>query len=245
MTKCGIYKIINVVNGKMYVGSSKDLDHRLYSHRCYLNNNKNLPNRHLQNAWNKYGENSFIFEIIEIILIKDKEYIKQREQYWVDILNSEYNKRKRVESNIGFRFSEEVKKKLSEIKMGEKNTFYGKHHTEETKQKQREKMIGRNLSNEHKQKISESLRGENNPNFGKSLSQETKRKLSEARKGEKNLNYGKYGESASFFKLTWKQVREIREKYIPWKYTYKLLAKEYNVGKTAIREIIFNETWKE
>lgn len=45
--------------------------------------------------------------------------------------------------------------------------------------------------------------------------------------------------------LTWSQVREIRVKYIPWKYNTIQLAKEYNVSKGAIWLIVNNKTWIE
>ena len=61
---CGIYKITNTANGKVYIGSSVDVHGRFNCHRSDLRNNRH-GNQHLQNAWNLYGENSFVFEIIE------------------------------------------------------------------------------------------------------------------------------------------------------------------------------------
>ena len=60
----GIYAIVNKVNGKQYVGSSKDIQNRFVRHKYDLKNNKHI-NLHLQNAWNKYHEDSFDFEILE------------------------------------------------------------------------------------------------------------------------------------------------------------------------------------
>jgi len=59
-----IYKIINKVNGKFYIGSTKDIDKRWYQHYFTLKNNCHY-NTHLQNAWNKYGEDNFEFEVLE------------------------------------------------------------------------------------------------------------------------------------------------------------------------------------
>ena len=54
----GIYKIVNKVNGKYYVGSSNDvLKTRFYEHKRLLTKNKHF-NVKLQNAWNKYGESN-------------------------------------------------------------------------------------------------------------------------------------------------------------------------------------------
>lgn len=60
----GIYKIINVVNNKFYVGSAVDLKRRKTRHFSELRNGKH-NNRHLQAAWQKYGENAFVFVVVE------------------------------------------------------------------------------------------------------------------------------------------------------------------------------------
>ena len=63
----GIYKIINIINEKTYVGSTiSKFNRRWNCHKCQLRNH-NHGNKYLQNAWNKYGEDKFIFEIIEEI----------------------------------------------------------------------------------------------------------------------------------------------------------------------------------
>lgn len=51
----GIYCIINIKNSKRYIGSSKNIRQRLWTHRACLRHN-NHENAHLQAAWNKYGE---------------------------------------------------------------------------------------------------------------------------------------------------------------------------------------------
>lgn len=61
---CGIYKIVNITNSKVYIGQSNNIKKRWTEHRSALNNNRHV-NVHLQNAWNKYGENNFEFVIIE------------------------------------------------------------------------------------------------------------------------------------------------------------------------------------
>lgn len=60
----GIYGIRNIVNGKIYVGQTKDFKHRWREHVRELNHNIH-HNKHLQNAWNKYGEENFEFFVIE------------------------------------------------------------------------------------------------------------------------------------------------------------------------------------
>jgi predicted GIY-YIG superfamily endonuclease/DNA-binding MarR family transcriptional regulator len=79
--KAGIYKITCKVNGKIYIGSSADCEKRFRQHVNQLNRGKH-HNSHLQRAWDKYGEENFIFEVIE--RINDKDKLIEREQYWID-----------------------------------------------------------------------------------------------------------------------------------------------------------------
>lgn len=81
--KCGIYKIENIVNKKIYVGSSNNIKRRWKEHINQLNSNSH-PNRHLQFSWNKYGQNNFIFNILEEC--KEEDLIN-REQFYIDNLN--------------------------------------------------------------------------------------------------------------------------------------------------------------
>ena len=84
---CGIYMITNYVNNKRYIGSSKNIAQRLWTHRSNLRHNTH-SNEHLQHAWNKYGEENFNFTILEKCTIENQ---YDREQYYVDLLKSEYN----------------------------------------------------------------------------------------------------------------------------------------------------------
>src|SRR5579872_5801398 len=61
--KSGIYLIRNIINDKEYIGSSKNLQKRKYSHWEQLRKGRH-KNPHLQNAWSIYGENSFVFLIL-------------------------------------------------------------------------------------------------------------------------------------------------------------------------------------
>ena len=53
----GIYQIVNVRNGKRYIGSAVNLRKRLLAHLGEFARGKNSPR--LQNAWNKYGKEAF------------------------------------------------------------------------------------------------------------------------------------------------------------------------------------------
>jgi len=77
----GIYQIRNIINNKRYIGSTIDFERRFRQHKSDLKLNKHDTIK-LQNAWNKYGEQSFIFEIIvesedeELLVLEQKELDK-------------------------------------------------------------------------------------------------------------------------------------------------------------------------
>ena len=87
LTKIGIYSITNDKNGKKYIGSTaKSFKSRWKKHITNLKNGGHASH-HLQNAWNKYGEDSFIFKIEEIVdsvenlLDLEREYITKYDSF--------------------------------------------------------------------------------------------------------------------------------------------------------------------
>jgi group I intron endonuclease len=77
----GIYKIVNKINGKYYIGSSKNIYKRWSNHKLLLKQNIH-PNKHFQSAWNQYGRDNFEFNIIEKIdesqlLIVEQKYLDE------------------------------------------------------------------------------------------------------------------------------------------------------------------------
>ena len=64
MVKCGIYKITNTINKKIYIGSSVNILNRVRQHKYKLKAGIHC-NNYLQASFNKYGKDSFLFEIIE------------------------------------------------------------------------------------------------------------------------------------------------------------------------------------
>jgi len=84
-SKMGVYEILNILDSKMYIGSSVDLPKRKRDHLRELKNNIHTNGR-LQNAFNKYGLKNFVFSILEFV--SDRESLLEREQYWIDKMDS-------------------------------------------------------------------------------------------------------------------------------------------------------------
>jgi group I intron endonuclease len=80
----GIYKITNLKNGKFYYGSSNNIMKRWWEHKKQLKLNNHV-NVHLQAAWNKYGEENFIFEVEKIMNNNTEEQILKEEQKYLDL----------------------------------------------------------------------------------------------------------------------------------------------------------------
>ena len=80
---CGIYKFTNIITGKIYIGSAINLRKRFVQHRSSLR----LGTHHsiyFQNAYNKYGESNFVYNILEYVT--DKTDLLLREQYYLDTI---------------------------------------------------------------------------------------------------------------------------------------------------------------
>lgn len=76
-----IYKIENSVNGKTYIGSTdRAFERRRVEHITELRGGYH-DNKYLQNSWNKYGEDSFTFSIIE--KTDNPDHTHEREKYWI------------------------------------------------------------------------------------------------------------------------------------------------------------------
>lgn len=82
----GIYIITNEINNKVYIGQvgkgeNKNFMTRFNEHIYGLNNN-HYKNDHFQKSWNKYKEENFTFDILEIV--EDKNLLNDREKYWIE-----------------------------------------------------------------------------------------------------------------------------------------------------------------
>lgn len=130
----GIYCWRNIINNKVYIGSSKDLNERFYDH--LFNKSSNI---HLQRSITKYGIENFEFSILEFINIDlfqnkiedTKKKILEREQYYLDYIckasennykfkSISYNINRKAESCLGAKRTEEQRKNYSAWQKGRK-----------------------------------------------------------------------------------------------------------------------------
>ena len=132
----GIYKITNKVNGKFYIGSSNNIKRRWRHHKSNLRSGTHT-NSHLQNSYDKHGEDQFEFLLIEEVrrvnlLAKEQEYLDEAFGGDQEIYNIS-----RVAGSpmAGLNHTEEVKQLLSEKLSGENHPHYGKPVSEEWRRK--------------------------------------------------------------------------------------------------------------
>lgn len=87
MRICGIYKIENKINGKVYIGQSVDIWKRISAHKSHAfdKNNIHAYSLYLYTAMRKYGLDGFTYSLIEQC---PKEMLNEREQYWISYYKS-------------------------------------------------------------------------------------------------------------------------------------------------------------
>lgn len=172
-----IYKIVNKINNKIYIGQTKkDLRERVSEH--------SRRGHCLCRAIQKYGLPQFEFSIIDTATSCTE--LNEKEKYWIKHFNSKvpngYNLTRGGQANEDIPI--QTRNKMSESRIG-------KHHSEETKQKIRERLKGRKVSEETRRKLSIAGKGKpisearRNKLIGRHLSEEHKRKLSVVFTGRK------------------------------------------------------------
>lgn len=171
----GIYRIINIVNGKFYLGSSNDLRKRKREHIWALRKGAHI-NDYLQKAFNKYGEKNFIFEVLEYV--NNESDLRKIEQYYLDLL-------KPCDCSIGYNLCEDSRGGgLS----GENNPNYQKPMSNEQKLAISKTLKGHLVSDETRKKISKARKGkyagEKHPMYGKPVPEERRKLQSILMKGK-------------------------------------------------------------
>lgn len=155
----GIYSIKNIVNNKVYIGSSTNLEKRIKKHIWGLYNGKHRNNI-LIKAFNKYGHTNFYFICLEMC---DESSLAEKENFWINYFQSYkkengYNIQPIAYSNERNNLSEETKMKIS------------------LSQKEKKKTIEHNIKN------SLAHLGKKNPNFGKKISEKLSKIISASNK---------------------------------------------------------------
>lgn len=242
-----IYQIRNLLNNKIYIGSTVDENRRKSDHFCNLNNNKHC-NKHLQNSWNKYGESNFSFEVLEEI--ECDENLLEREQHWLD-------KTKSYKSENGYNAVELAGNTL------------GYRHTENSLEKMKTAAAIRkeNAESDNKFKMTIKMVNELKYDFstGKYSYQEIMAKYKISRSNarqiirgsiwkheevtelplvdQKNIALKQQRKGIFGPKLNFKKAEEMRALYKTGKYTFKQLGMEYGVSAQAAFNISKNITW--
>ena len=187
-----IYRITCIANSKFYIGSTVNKAQRWARHRKGLRDGTH-PNKHMAAAWAKYGEQAFVFEVLETV--DDPAALFAAEQKYLDEhAGKDYcfnwalyagapmrGKFGPESSNYGKKLSEEVKQKIREKVSGSLNATYGVPVPEERKQKIREA----NLRYPHKERkhTPEAISKIAAASRGRPVSEETRAKRSAALKG--------------------------------------------------------------
>lgn len=172
----GVYRIKCMANNRAYIGSSVNIQRRFYQHLYQLCRGKH-GNKHLQNAWDKYGEVGFKFMVIEItadLIAREEHHISVTKSAFnyinqpltrpmSFIRTAEHNARIGL-AHRGRTFSTETRAKMSVAHKGKKLTpktrqrmalaHTGLPHSLTTRDKIRKSLTGRSLSLETRQKLS-------------------------------------------------------------------------------------------
>jgi group I intron endonuclease len=187
----GIYKIINIITNKYYVGSSNNIYRRWNTHKKSLNEGTHY-NLYLQNSFNKYGINNFNFIIQEIVLPGIN--LLKIEQKYLDIAKDESN----MCYNLTFIAGGGSKTK-NKIKMFKEGTIKFIEKNNESIYLKNGWIRGSGpMSAETKRKIGNSNRGKKKPEF----SAEHRKKLGETYKRRKSFNISE--EHKKILRDSWK-----------------------------------------
>lgn len=143
--KHGIYCIMNIENKTVYIGQTMHRFIKRYWHHQWKLRDGTHDNQHLQNAWNLYGEDKFVFFIVDVLDDNSCDKLNYLEEKYIGCCKRfkySYNIIDGGRGRSGTHLSDEHKRKI-----GEKNriNMLGKKHTEKTKKKMSESRKGKHL----------------------------------------------------------------------------------------------------
>jgi group I intron endonuclease len=188
----GIYKIINSKNGDFYVGSCASrrwgFKYRWNNHIRSLRKNSH-HSAILQRAWNKYGEDSFKFEIIEEC---EPEQCLLREQYYLDTLSPKYNILKFAGNSLGRKMSNDqirdLKNRSYDWMRGENNWNKDPSRKESQRKSLEKTNIQQYITEETYKKISNSLRGRSKTELHKNNISKSLKKIKKTEEHQQKIN---------------------------------------------------------
>lgn len=134
----GIYSITNKIDGKKYIGKSKNIEARFTAHKwsLKLENKDRSTNRYLWSSVQLHGIDNFLFEIIEEFDILDEEMLMDKELYYMDLHKScerDFGYNLRRDSSTACEVHQDTRKLISENTKGELNGNFGNKWTDEQK----------------------------------------------------------------------------------------------------------------
>lgn len=222
-----VYKITNLVNGKIYIGKTHDIDDRWNNH-LDLAKYKCKGYSYLHKSINKYGSENFTIEIVENNL--SEEMALDREKFWIKELNTKnsdfgMNLTEGGEGTSGLKWSEDSRDKI----IGENNHNYGINISKLMKDKNPDIFSGINngfFGKKHSKEVIDFLKNRN-------ISNEIKNIISEGCRGENQWN-AKFSDS---------DILEIRKKWDNREYSQAELARQYGVKRNTINQIVHRKRW--
>lgn len=175
-----IYQITNMLTGDFYIGSSQSFARREWQHRYALRRNEH-KNPHMQASWNKYGEEAFVFEVLEEV--PEGEDVLAFENKHLHAHVGRHNcfnvNRDAAAPRLGQTLSAATKGKISRNRKGK---HAGESHYR----------YGQTLSDDVRARISETQRGRESPMKGKAMSERGRANVSAAvKRGADSHFYGK------------------------------------------------------
>lgn len=179
----GIYAIRHVASGKLYIGSAVNIGTRWTLHRRQLKAGRHHSKR-MQRAWDLYGADAFVFEVLQIVLRRE-DLIRTEQEYLDHFLCWEpdhgYNTCRYADSSLGFHHSEESLAKIRNIHRNRSPELQGRindrKRSAEVRAKTSESLTGHIVSEETRAKIAAAKRGAR-------LTAEHRKKISDSQKGK-------------------------------------------------------------
>lgn len=235
----GIYCYVDKKdNSIVYVGKDSNIheDKRHKSHFHPSQYNKQQINRVLQNNPDRYTYQVLVFDV------KDDDTLNDLEIQYIRQLHPKFNYTKGGDGLLGFKHSEETRKKISEKIKDENHHMYGNHHSEETKKKISENNArywqDKTFSEEHCKNISKSL-------TGKKFSEEHKKKISKALKGKKisdgtkdkiSKSKSKVQNTSGYYRVCKAKNKRYKQGF-RWSYQYYENGKHKEISSVDIKKL--------